>query len=149
MADTRVQLEVEDWVRREWLPKQFGEQFSRERLRLAPGGVFEFDAVNRDFSVVATISTSCARTVTGKRAVGKMMKLRSDMFFLLLADAKRRYLVLTDQSMFAECEKERASGRIPASIEFFYAPIPTELAKRLAASQQVASEEVRPDKRQS
>lgn len=144
MADTRVQLEVEDWVRREWMPRQFNERFSRERVRLAPGGMFEFDALNSDFSVIATISTSCARTAAGKRAVGKLMKLRADMYFLLLADVKRRYLIFTDQTMFTQCEKERASGRVPASIEFFHAPLPPELAGRLAASQRVASEEVRP-----
>ena len=29
MADTRVQLEAEDWIRREWLPRQFNQQFRR------------------------------------------------------------------------------------------------------------------------
>ena len=46
MADTRVQLEVEDWVRRNWMPEQYGIRFSRERLRLRSGGVFDFDAVS-------------------------------------------------------------------------------------------------------
>ena len=32
MADTRVQLEVEDRVRRNWMAAQFGTKFSRERL---------------------------------------------------------------------------------------------------------------------
>jgi hypothetical protein len=40
MADTRMQLEVEDWVRREWMPGKFGQPFFRERVRLSPGGVF-------------------------------------------------------------------------------------------------------------
>ena len=26
MADTRVQLKAEDWIRREWLPRQFNQQ---------------------------------------------------------------------------------------------------------------------------
>jgi hypothetical protein len=75
---------MEDWVRREWLPKQYEQGFSRERLKLSSGGVFDFDAVSADGSIVATVSTSRARTKTGKYAVGKMLKLRSDMFFLLL-----------------------------------------------------------------
>jgi hypothetical protein len=44
MADTRVQLEVEDWVRREWMTTHFGERFSRERVPLSSGGVFDADA---------------------------------------------------------------------------------------------------------
>jgi len=27
MADTRVQLEVEDWVRQQWMPTQFRQNF--------------------------------------------------------------------------------------------------------------------------
>lgn len=62
MADTRIQLEVEDWVRRNWMPTQYGSKFSRERLPLRSGGVFDFDAVSEDRSIVGTISTSGART---------------------------------------------------------------------------------------
>jgi hypothetical protein len=80
MADTRVQLEVEDWVRRNWMAAQFGTKFSRERLPLRSGGVFDFDAVSDDHSIVATISTSGAKTSGGKHAVGKILKLRSDSF---------------------------------------------------------------------
>ena len=144
MADTRVQLEVEDWVRKTWLLEKLGQPFSRERIKLTSGGVFDFDAVNGDSSIVASISTSRARTATGKHGVGKMMKLRSDMFFLLLAPAKRRLVILTDQSMFDACQKELGAGRIPASIEILYAEIPDEMGTRLESSQQAASREVSP-----
>lgn len=89
MADTRIQLEVEDWVRRNWMPPQFGTRFSRERLQLRSGGVFDFDAVSEDHSIVATISTSGSRTSGGNNAVGKLLKLRSDMLFLTMVEAKR------------------------------------------------------------
>ena len=56
MADTRVQLEVEDWVRKQWMPSEFGQRFSRERVRLDSGGMFDFDAVSADESTVATNS---------------------------------------------------------------------------------------------
>ena len=79
MADTRIQLEVEDWVRRNWMPAHFGTKFSRERLPLRSGGVFDFDAVSDDRSIVATISTSGSKTSGGKHAVGKILKLRSDI----------------------------------------------------------------------
>ena len=32
MADTRIQLEVEDWVRRNWMPTHFGRDFRTPRF---------------------------------------------------------------------------------------------------------------------
>jgi len=141
MADTRIQLEVEDWVRRNWMPTQYGTKFSRERLRLRSGGVFDFDAVSEDQSIVATISTSGAKTQPGKNAVGKLLKLRSDMLFLTLVEAKRRVIVLTEQDMCDQCGKEFAAGRVPREIEFVCAEIPAELRTRLVEARSKASKE--------
>lgn len=144
MADTRVQLEVEDWVRRNWMPTQFRMRFSRERLPLKSGGVFDFDAVSDDHSIVATISTSGAKTMSGKYAVGKILKLRSDMLFLTLVEAKRRIIVLTETDMHTQCSKEFAGGRVPLDIEFFCAPIPPELRDKLLKARSGSIEEMRP-----
>ena len=145
MADTRVQLEVEDWVRREWMPNYFGKRFRHERLSLSPGGVFDFDAVSDDDSMVATISTSGAKTASGKLAVGKLLKIRSDMFFLLLAaKAQRRVVVLTEPEMLELCKKEVEGGRVPASIEFVLAEIPAHLIDKLKKARAVSSKEVSP-----
>ena len=144
MADTRVQLEVEDWVRREWMPHKLGQQFSRERVRLSSGGVCDFDAVSSDRRIVAAISTSGAVTAGGKHAVGKLLKIRSDMFFLLLAEAERRIVVLTEKDMYERCIKEVQGGRVPSSIEFVRAEIPLELEARLQISRGTASDEVLP-----
>jgi uncharacterized protein YceH (UPF0502 family) len=141
MADTRVQLEVEDWVRRNWMKTQYGTRFSRERLRLCSGGVFDFDAVSEDRSIVATISTSGAKTSTGKYAVGKILKLRSDMLFLTQVDAKRRIIVLTERDMCDQCNKEFAAGRVPKEIEFVCADIPDDLRTRLVEGREKASGE--------
>src|SRR5438128_8604497 len=141
MADTRIQLEVEDWVRRNWMPTQYGTKFSRERLRLRSGGVFDFDAVSDDHSIVATISTSGSKTSGGKNAVGKILKVRSDMLFLTLAEAKRRVIVLTERDMCDQCEKEFAAGRVPKEIEFICAEIPNDLRARLVEARSKASKE--------
>jgi hypothetical protein len=141
VADTRVQLEVEDWVRRNWMASQFGMKFSRERMVLRSGGVFDFDAVSDDHSIVATISTSGSRTSTGRYAVGKMLKLRSDMLFLTMVEAKRRLIILTERDMCDQCEREAAGGRVPPEIEFACATIPDELRARLVAGRLRASEE--------
>ena len=118
MADTRVQLEIEDWVRQHWMPREYGQEFSRERLRLSPGGVFDFDAVSHDKTFAATISTSGARTASGKLGVGKKMKIRSDIYFLLLSGVTRRLVVFTERDMHDEWVKERGAGRVPEDIEF-------------------------------
>ncbi len=147
MADTRVQLEVEDWVRREWMPGQFGQRFGRERVPLTPGGVFDFDAVSEDDTIVATISTSGARTASGKLGVGKLLKIRSDMYFLMLAKAQRRVVVLTEPDMLDRLMEERKSGRIPPEIEFVRVSLPETLASKLKKARTIASREVSPDRR--
>jgi hypothetical protein len=142
VADTRIQLEVEDWIRRNWMASQYGMRFTRERLPLRSGGVFDFDAVSEDHSIVATISTSGSRTGGGKHAVGKILKLRSDMVFLTMVDAKRRLIVLSERDMCDQCEREAAGGRVPPEIEFACAAIPDELRARLVAARLKASTEM-------
>ncbi len=146
MADTRCQVECEDWVRREWMPTVFGQSFYRERMPLSSGGVFDFDAVSADKTIIASISTSGARTASGKHAVGKLMKLRSDMLFLLLSNASRKLIILCEPDMHALCQRELDGGRVPKEIEFFHAPLPDELALRLAAARKIGSDEVSPVK---
>jgi hypothetical protein len=149
MADTRVQLEVEDWVRTNWMKEKFGQSFYRERISLRSGGVFDFDAVSADHLIVSSISTSGSKTSSGKNAVGKMLKLRSDMYFLLLAETKRRIVVLTETDMFNQCLREKQGGRVAQEIEFFCAEIPTEMNHKLVAARGRASSEVRPKQPQT
>lgn len=144
MAETRCQLECEDWVRLNWLPNRFGQAFHRERLRLTSGGVFDFAAVSADLTVAITISTSGATTAGGKSAVGKMMKLRSDMYFLLLADRPQSFVVLTEYDMYERCLKEKEAGRVPAQIEFLHVELPPELNEKLREARRRASVEVSP-----
>jgi len=144
MADSRVRLEVEDWIRREWLPARFAKLFSKERVSLSSGGLFEFGAVSEEHQIITTISTSRATTAGGKNASGNFNKLRSDMYFLRLAPAERRIVVPTEEDMFEWCEKQREDGRVPTSIEFHLADIPDELRRKLQGSRGAASREVSP-----
>jgi hypothetical protein len=98
------------------MTSHFGMKFSRERIPLRSGGVFDFDAVSEDHSVVASISTSGSKTSGGKNAVGKILKLRSDMLFLTMVEAKGRLIILTERDMCDQCEKEAAGGRVPPEI---------------------------------
>ena len=126
------------------MPAHFGQPFYRERMPLNSGGVFDFDAVSADKTIVASISTSGARMASGKPAVGKLLKLRSDMLFLMLSEAPRNVLVLSEADMHALCLRERESGRVPREIEFVHAPLPGELATRLVAARKLSSDEVSP-----
>lgn len=144
MADTRVQSEVEDWVREQWLPTQYRQRFHRERVKLSSGGVFDFDAVSDDRKIVVSISTSTGHTASGKFGVGKLHKLRADILFLVLVDAEHRVMCLTERDMLELCQKERAAGRIPQSIEFVHAPLPQDLDARLRGARETASREVSP-----
>jgi hypothetical protein len=144
MANSSAQKEAAGWVREVWLPRYIGQAVSEGPVRLTSGGQHKFPGVSDDGSIVATVSTSAAETSSGKLGVGKLTKVRADMYFLLLAGCTRRIVVLTDPSMYAQCLKEREEGRVPASIEFVRAELPPELAKRVLVSRDVASREVRP-----
>jgi len=78
--------------------------------------------------------------------VGKLMKLRSDMLFLLLSEAPRKVMVLCESDMYTLCQRERESGRVPKEIEFVHAHLPDELAIRLIAARKLSSDEVSPRK---
>ncbi len=144
MADTSVQRMVEAWVRGEWMPRQYGQDFTREQVSLRPGGHFSFAAVSADGGIVAAISTSRSRTAGGKPAVGNMNKIRSDILFLLLTDAREKVVIFTEYDMYERWLKEVENGRVPSSIEFSHAEIPQELNMKLQASRRTASREVTP-----
>lgn len=128
MANSKVQLVVEKWVRETWLADRFGQAFRLTRMPLSTGGYFSFDAVSEDNSIVANISTSNAFTAGGRGAAAKIQKLRADMLFLLMADAQKRFIVLTEKDMFDLCQREKANGRVPFAIEFLHAPLSPQLA---------------------
>lgn len=144
MADTRVQRDVEEWVRQEWMSRRYNQTFSQKEVTLTSGGGYKFNAVSEDGRVVCTISTSGATTSGKKFGTGKFTKIRADMYFLLLAEAEQRVVVLTEKDMYERCLKESEQGRVPRSIEFAYAEIPCELDSKLRAARRVASEEVAP-----
>ncbi len=135
MADSSPQIAVADWINREWLPHRLGEPFFRAKVRLVSGGEHSFASVNADKSTVATVCTS------GPRNGGKM-KVRADLYFLLMASTSRRYVVFTDPGMDAYFAEERRRGQIPQDIGFMLATgVPVELMERLRAAQLSAAEE--------
>lgn len=144
MADSSFQRQVEQWVRDHCLAERYSQRFSREKVRLSSGGEYSFDAVSADRQIVATISTSGSRTASGKMGAAKLHKIRADLYFLLLAPAARRVVVLTEADMMQLCEKERADGRIPQGVELLHAVLPRQLVDALKAARKIASRETTP-----
>jgi hypothetical protein len=136
MADTRCQSECEAWVR-QWLAEKFGQSFSEPNVPLNTGGNFKFDAVSDDGSILVSISTSQALMSSGKRGVGKLMKLRGDMLFHTLVSVPHKIMAFTEPCMHQAC-------LAPTDIEFIYIPLPVELAAKLSLSRDCSSREVRP-----
>ena len=144
MADTTAHRQVQDWIADEWLPMRYGQPFAETEMPLASGGVFNFDAVSEDRQILANVSTSRWKTAPGRYGSGKVHKIRSDIYFLLLAQARRRLIVLTEPDMHAWWLKEAAKGRVPTDIEFLHAVIPDDLDATLQAARRKASSEVTP-----
>jgi hypothetical protein len=147
MSNTQVQLEVEGWIVENHLPKHFHMKFAKKKLPLFWGGKFQFDAVSESNKIAGCISTSGARTATGKSAVGKYHKIRGDALYLNAAvGVAKKFLLFTDDKMKSYFEKERDNGRFPQDIELLYAPLPANLRARLRISADEASREVSPSK---
>jgi hypothetical protein len=146
MADTSIQHEAEYWVVTQGLPALFpGLTFAGRRMKLAWGGVFAFDAVSQDESIVVAISTSAARTASGKLATAKFQKLKTDALYLLHLEAPVRHLmVFTEQSMHEYFKVATAAGRFPPGIELLHIPLPADLQARVLAAREVASRETSP-----
>ena len=72
------------------------------------------------------------------------MKIRSDMFFLLLTPVSRRVLIFTERDMFDLCEREKQNGRVPQTIEFVHVELPADLTLKLSMAKAAASSEVSP-----
>jgi len=147
MADTQVQLQAEEWIVSNELPRMFSQGFSKTKLRLSWGGEFEFDAVSKDGSIAASVSTSRCRTAGGRPAVGKYHKIRSDVLYLLNAvGPKRRVLVFTDPEMVRRFEAESSHGRFPSADEIglHLAKLPETLEEALGRARKNASDEVSP-----
>ena len=90
------------------------------------------------------ITTSDARTASGKLAVGKLTKVRADMSFLMMTNATTKVMAFTEEDMYELFCKERELGRVPHSIELLLVKLPVGLQERLATSKKEASDEVRP-----
>jgi hypothetical protein len=146
MADTRAQHQAEQWVVQQGLASLFpGVSFAKRKVKLTWGGEFEFDAVSPDGKIVGAVSTSAARTASGKGAAAKYQKLKTDALYLLHAhEVERRVIVFTELAMLQYFEKQRELGRFPPEIELRYIALPPDMHTLVSEARQVASRETSP-----
>jgi len=64
------------------------------------------------------------------------------MLFLLMIQAKKRLIILTEKDMYELCRKEKVNGRVPNEIDFLLAELPDALAAALKEAKRKASDEV-------
>lgn len=139
VADPNAQNQVHAWLAETWLSQKLNFPVSRQRVKLTSGGGYSFPAVSEDEATVAIFNTSLG---SGKNAASKLNKVRSDFYFLLLANASRRVAVFTDRAMFGLVQKEQREGRVPDEIELMLVgQLPAEIDAVLKASQQGGGQE--------
>jgi hypothetical protein len=145
MADTTVQKRAEVWIIEYGLPDIFGVSFECRKLKLNWGGVFEFDAVSIDGSVIASVSTSSVKTAGNKLATAKIQKIKCDTLYLLHATgAKKRALVFSELDMLRHFEKEVKNGRFPKGIQLIHVALPPGLQREVEIARRAASLETSP-----
>jgi hypothetical protein len=147
MADTSIQKRVESWVRDNVLAKKYGCSFTERHLQLTWGGQYKFDAVNKDGSIVANISSSAGVTNQGRSASGKIHKIKSDTLYLInVMGAQKRVQVFTEKTMDNRFQKEVRNGRYPSDIELLVVELPDDLQAEVAKMRLLAVKEVTPEK---
>lgn len=148
MADTSAQKKAELWIVEHFLPQQFeGMQFNEQTVRLKWGGKFAFDAVSEDKSFIGLVSTSAAKTSSGKSATAKIQKLKCDTLYLTNVSVPcRKLLVFSEQSMLEHFQKEVRAGRYPREIQLMHAQLPAEILAEVQAARLEARREVSPSR---
>lgn len=146
MANTSAQKAAELWIVQQYLPNQFdGLTFEEKKVTLVWGGLFAFDAVCEDQSIIGLVSTSSAKTSGGKLATAKIQKLKCDTLYLTnVACPCRKLLIFSEASMFKQFQKEVSVGRFPNDIELLHVELPKEISEPVLAARLEAQREVSP-----
>lgn len=148
MADTSINHEAERWIVGTGLAAHFsGRTFAPKKLKLDWGGMFAFDAVSEDEGIVVAVSTSAAKTATGKLATAKYQKLKTDALYLLhLACPARMVMVFTEPCMQEYFFKAAKAGRFPSTVELLHIALPANIQEKVLATRSRASQETSPTK---
>lgn len=141
MADmSRARRMVEPFIRQQ-LGRRYRTRFSRQTVTLTSGGNHAFDAVSEDGNIAASIITSGGPTkVGGNKPTGKIARAVEALYYLSLAPAQVRLLVLTSPEFYGIMVEEM-QARLAPGLAILHIPLPPTLQKEVAMAQDVASNE--------
>jgi hypothetical protein len=135
-------MAVEDHVR-DVLSVEHQIVFRRRAVRLQPGGYHEFDAVSDNGRIVASVKTASGQTVAGRPPAAKVTSCIAELYFLSLARAHKKLLVLTSAD-FLELFRTAMAGKVPHGVEIRHMALPDGVAARVAAVQGAGTDETQP-----
>ena len=126
MADTKAQIEAENWIREVYLPKKYGQPFCQKSLELQSRALARFDAVSDDGEIVAAISMRVGFSAGGRKNQDDLNKTRSDALrFLMLNDIpKERLMIFTEQSMIDLVKDEKKRDQFPKALKIVRVKLP-------------------------
>jgi hypothetical protein len=147
MANTNlIKSKIHPYVR-DWLKSQYGAEFGKNSLPLRDcEGKHEFDAVSSDGKIVAEIKTASGPTSGRNHPSGKRASAFEQLYFLSLATADLKLLVITDAEFF-EIMKARTRGVVPVDIKLVKCILPLHLAEIVQSITSEASKEIDRSKR--
>ena len=99
-----------------------------------------FDGVSKDGEVIVTVANNSGLTSGGKKPTGKLRSVFTTCYFLMLTQAKRRILVLTDKEFYDIFERD--SDGLLKGIELVYVALPSEIEEIKRSVTIKASEEM-------
>jgi hypothetical protein len=133
---------VEPYVRQE-LGRRYSTVFLPKAIGLTSGGQREFNAVSHDGEIIASITTAGGKTVSGRVSSGKVRVAESELYYLTLAAAATRLLVVTSPD-FHRLLTKKLDGRLAPGISLELIELPEEMAEQVARVQAEASVEMSP-----
>jgi hypothetical protein len=136
-----IKSKIHPYVRN-WLKEKYGVAFGNGSLPLRDcEGTHQFDAISSDGRIASEIKTASGKTSGGKHPSGKRASAFEQLYFLSLAKADTKLLILTDIDFF-EIMKMRTAGILPAEIQLLRCPLPANLAELVLSVTSEASEEI-------
>lgn len=144
MADTtRIKKEIEPFVRT-WLGRELGDTTLMERdVTLLSGGVYVFDAVSEDRSIVAAVLCNRPKTRTGRENTGGLRKALGDFDRLKQLQGNVSKIMVFTNPEFCSLIQRRARRFGIQDIEFKVCHLPPDKQKLLDNILDVASREQR------
>jgi hypothetical protein len=127
MANSTIATkDVENWIRKEFLPQKYSQAFAKRKLGVQSGAEIEFDAVSEDGTIVCIISTSPVKTADGQFDTGALANVREKALWTISLNEKPETIVFacTDKSMLELVKKEKDNGRFPKQIKTVLVKLP-------------------------